>query len=64
MKWRSADHGHEHILEVSEDASKHPSFLKRCKQYCTAADIRTMGVVYIESRLQYSLHVQAEVLKY
>lgn len=51
------------MLEVSKDTAKGSRFLKRYTQYLTAADIRTFYTAYIQSKLEYNVHVCAGASK-
>ena len=51
MRWNT------HIISVAKEASKCLGFLKRCRKYFSASDIRKIYVSYIRPRMEYNSHV-------
>ena len=47
----------DHVFNVSKEADKCLGFLKRCKQYFTSSDLRTIYVTYIRPKMEYNSHL-------
>ena len=53
LRWNS------HIFNVAKDASKCLGFLKRCKKYFSAADLKNIYTTFIRPKMEYNSHIWA-----